>query len=238
MQTLFGGSGRSVRVRAEPRFISAQFIEMTPRDHEICETIGSTLKARGLIFVGAMADARLLMKALRDADEDVRDRAERALWRIDGEAAHLGAARRQPAPAVDRHLPIGRQGAQRRPEQQTPVQQDEQEVDEVARVAGELAWAADPIELFFVEIQGSGRIRMPDGSVLIIGGISADGVTGVDELVVAAEVEVQVVARDPGDGLRVEAREARDAVVLVHDVVAGAQVGEALECAPGGGGRA
>ena len=27
-------------------------IEMTPRDHEICETIGSTLKARGLIFVG------------------------------------------------------------------------------------------------------------------------------------------------------------------------------------------
>ena len=32
--------------------------------------------------VGTMADATLLVKALRDADEDVRDRAEQALWRI------------------------------------------------------------------------------------------------------------------------------------------------------------
>lgn len=33
----------------------------------------------------------------------------------------------------------------------------------------ELAWAADPIDLFFVEIQGSGRLRMPDGSVMRLG---------------------------------------------------------------------
>jgi len=33
----------------------------------------------------------------------------------------------------------------------------------------ELAWAADPIELFFLHIQGSGRVRMPDGSVMRIG---------------------------------------------------------------------
>lgn len=33
----------------------------------------------------------------------------------------------------------------------------------------ELAWAADPVELFFLEIQGSGRLRMPDGSVMRIG---------------------------------------------------------------------
>jgi membrane-bound lytic murein transglycosylase A len=33
----------------------------------------------------------------------------------------------------------------------------------------ELAWAADPIELFFLQIQGSGRVRMPDGSVMRIG---------------------------------------------------------------------
>ena len=33
----------------------------------------------------------------------------------------------------------------------------------------ELAWAADPIELFFLQIQGSGRVRMADGSVLRIG---------------------------------------------------------------------
>jgi membrane-bound lytic murein transglycosylase A len=33
----------------------------------------------------------------------------------------------------------------------------------------ELAWAADPIELFFLQIQGSGRVRMADGSILRIG---------------------------------------------------------------------
>ena len=39
----------------------------------------------------------------------------------------------------------------------------------------ELAWAADPVELFFVEIQGSGRIRMPDGSVMRIGYAGQNG---------------------------------------------------------------
>jgi membrane-bound lytic murein transglycosylase A len=33
----------------------------------------------------------------------------------------------------------------------------------------ELGWAADPIELFFLQIQGSGRVKQPDGSVLRIG---------------------------------------------------------------------
>ena len=33
----------------------------------------------------------------------------------------------------------------------------------------ELAWAADPIDMFFLEIQGSGRLRLPDGSVMRIG---------------------------------------------------------------------
>jgi membrane-bound lytic murein transglycosylase A len=33
----------------------------------------------------------------------------------------------------------------------------------------ELAWAADPVELFFLEIQGSGRLRLPDGSVMRVG---------------------------------------------------------------------
>ena len=33
----------------------------------------------------------------------------------------------------------------------------------------ELAWAADPVELFFLHIQGSGRVRMADGSVMRIG---------------------------------------------------------------------
>ena len=33
----------------------------------------------------------------------------------------------------------------------------------------ELAWAADPVDLFFIEIQGSGELALPDGSVMRIG---------------------------------------------------------------------
>ena len=33
----------------------------------------------------------------------------------------------------------------------------------------ELAYAADPIDMFFLEIQGSGRLRLPDGTVMRIG---------------------------------------------------------------------
>jgi membrane-bound lytic murein transglycosylase A len=33
----------------------------------------------------------------------------------------------------------------------------------------ELAWAADPIALFFLQIQGSGRLRAPDGTIMRIG---------------------------------------------------------------------
>ncbi len=41
----------------------------------------------------------------------------------------------------------------------------------------EIAWAKDPIELFFLEIQGSGRLVLPDGSVMRIG---YDGQNGRD----------------------------------------------------------
>lgn len=33
----------------------------------------------------------------------------------------------------------------------------------------ELAWVSDPVELFFIEIQGSGELRLPDSSVMRIG---------------------------------------------------------------------
>jgi membrane-bound lytic murein transglycosylase A len=33
----------------------------------------------------------------------------------------------------------------------------------------EIAWAADPVDLFFLQIQGSGRLRLPDGGVMRIG---------------------------------------------------------------------
>ncbi len=49
------------------------------------------------------------------------------------------------------------------------------------------------------------------------------------QAVVAAEGEVQVVAGDVRDLLRLESEQAPDAVVLVYDVVACAQVCEGLE---------
>ncbi|HEX6219018.1 MAG TPA: murein transglycosylase A [Sphingomicrobium sp.] len=39
----------------------------------------------------------------------------------------------------------------------------------------ELAWTADPVELFFLQIQGSGRVRMADGSVMRIGYADQNG---------------------------------------------------------------
>lgn len=48
----------------------------------------------------------------------------------------------------------------------------------------ELAWAADPVEFFFLQIQGSGRLRLPDGSVMRIGydGQNGRDYTGIGKL--------------------------------------------------------
>ncbi len=39
----------------------------------------------------------------------------------------------------------------------------------------EIGWAADPVDLFFLQIQGSGRLRLPDGSVMRIGYANQNG---------------------------------------------------------------
>jgi membrane-bound lytic murein transglycosylase A len=54
---------------------------------------------------------------------------------------------------------------------------DRGEIDDGA-LAGrgiELAWAADPIELFFLEVQGSGQLLLPDGRVMRIGYAGQNG---------------------------------------------------------------
>jgi membrane-bound lytic murein transglycosylase A len=45
----------------------------------------------------------------------------------------------------------------------------------------EIAWAADPLEVFFLQVQGSGRLRAPDGSVMRIGYAGQNGLpyTGI-----------------------------------------------------------
>ena len=39
----------------------------------------------------------------------------------------------------------------------------------------EIAWAADPVEFYFLQVQGSGRLRAPDGSVMRIGYAADNG---------------------------------------------------------------
>nr|WP_294121185.1 murein transglycosylase A [Sphingomonas sp.] len=45
----------------------------------------------------------------------------------------------------------------------------------LANRALELGWAADPIELFFLQIQGSGRVKLPDGQIMRIGYADQNG---------------------------------------------------------------
>jgi len=48
----------------------------------------------------------------------------------------------------------------------------------------ELAYANDPVELFFLEIQGSGRLRLPDGGIMRVGydGQNGRDYTGIGKL--------------------------------------------------------
>lgn len=53
-----------------------------------------------------------------------------------------------------------------------------QEIESRGILAGrglELAWVEDPVDLFFLQIQGSGRIRMPDGKVMRVGYAGQNG---------------------------------------------------------------
>lgn len=60
----------------------------------------------------------------------------------------------------------------------------------------ELAWAADPVELFFLQVQGSGRLRAPDGSVVRLGYAAQNGwkYTGIGSVL----REMGVVGSGPG----------------------------------------
>ncbi|MFP7672393.1 murein transglycosylase A [Marivita sp. S0852] len=76
----------------------------------------------------------------------------------------------------------------------------------------EIAWVDDPVELFFLQVQGSGRIRYPDGRVIRVGygGANGHNYSSIgQELVrrgtyqahqVSAEVIKNWVRRNPFDG--------------------------------------
>jgi membrane-bound lytic murein transglycosylase A len=58
------------------------------------------------------------------------------------------------------------------------------ETGAIERSAPIIAWAADPVEIFFLQIQGSGRLRLPDGGIMRIGYDSQNGrdYTGIGAL--------------------------------------------------------
>ena len=76
----------------------------------------------------------------------------------------------------------------------------------------EIAWVDDPVELFFLQIQGSGRIKLPDGSFKRVGYRGSNGHSyrsigaemvrrGIYEPhQVSAEVIKNWVRRNPGEG--------------------------------------
>jgi membrane-bound lytic murein transglycosylase A len=58
------------------------------------------------------------------------------------------------------------------------------EAGAIAATAPVIAWAADPVEFFFLQVQGSGRLRLPDGTVMRIGYETQNGrdYTGIGAL--------------------------------------------------------
>jgi membrane-bound lytic murein transglycosylase A len=78
----------------------------------------------------------------------------------------------------------------------------------------ELAWAADPYEAFFLQIQGSGRLRLPDGTLMRVG---YDGQNGRDYVGIGKRLR-EMNALAPGEAtmdgiirwLRAHPREGRE----------------------------
>lgn len=93
------------------------------------------------------------------------------------------------------------------------ISREEIETTDVMKGRGlEIAWVDDPVELFFLQVQGSGRIRLPNGKFIRVGYAGANGHTYRSigqELIrrniyqphqVSAQVIKSWVRRNPDDG--------------------------------------
>ncbi len=83
------------------------------------------------------------------------------------------------APLSNGKMPLGRYG----PDGTFTSYYDRAAIEQGALMGRglEIAWAADPVELFFLQVQGSGRLRAPDGTVMRIGYAGQNGLpyTGI-----------------------------------------------------------
>lgn len=73
------------------------------------------------------------------------------------------------APTATHLYPIYRVPPDLVPGQQYLSRREIDETDALKDKALEIAWLSDPVDLFFLQVQGSGRIRLTDGSVLRVG---------------------------------------------------------------------
>src|SRR3954463_1019099 len=106
---------------------------------------------------------------------------------------------------------------------------------EVDELAGERLGGAASAELLLFPLLAT------EGGELRVARVSADVaadlvelVAGHEDAVAVAVFELEVVAREAADRLGLEAEEAGDAMVLVHNRAAGAQLGEARHRAAAG----
>jgi membrane-bound lytic murein transglycosylase A len=84
----------------------------------------------------------------------------------------------KPADLLDTNPLTGEKGRGRIDETGAYVLYHDRAAIEDGTLAGrglEIAWAADPVDLFFLQIQGSGRLRLPDGQVMRIGYAGQNG---------------------------------------------------------------
>ncbi|MDQ8755032.1 murein transglycosylase A [Sphingosinicella sp. LHD-64] len=83
-----------------------------------------------------------------------------------------------PPDLLDANPATGARGRGRVDESGNYVPYHDRAAIEAGALAGrglEIGWAADPVELFFLQIQGSGRLRLPDGGVMRIGYAGQNG---------------------------------------------------------------
>ena len=84
----------------------------------------------------------------------------------------------KPADLLEANPETGERGRGRVDENGQYVLYYERAEIEAGALAGrglEIGYAADPVDLFFLQIQGSGRLRLPDGSVMRIGYAGQNG---------------------------------------------------------------
>ena len=103
----------------------------------------------------AMRSARYRGAAVRRARRPADDRPDRALSGAQGQAAARAASRASASSRIGR-APTSRTGR--------------------APVAGKaLVYVEDPVEAFFLQIQGSGRVRLADGGIMRVGYADQNG---------------------------------------------------------------